>query len=437
MGTQENNEIKARISQACKDMKSAYATLANDAEPAANALEGGITRLKQWKVKVNRTVSLVPGSTVPHDPSVEYWDTEPTWWHRTFGGVVEASQVPHPRAGEAREEAKKLFGEAITNDEDYDLDAKDIGGTIDGVCAMMTTWLDVAGRFSSNVAQKIPSDPSFVPTSGGMNGWLSPSAANGYAASFRSQNSAAATTSRIISDLMDNCATFLNSLNNNLTNFAALTLAQEEFYTDLITGISLPSDITFDAVMGLIATGIKAVQTHRKNQDAEATTMGTMLNGSIQATLDLAELDRQITEMGETGSDGGWPQPAPMDVGLTSYKQSTEDTLLYNTQYFKDHAQFWRDISAEIAPLKTIADGVSDIPVMFARIPAFSANQSTGLNELSDRLATDALGKGVTATSAMADKLDATIREYLLQEAENAEVANSIYRQIYGEDMPS
>lgn len=237
-----------------------------------------------------------------------------------------------------------------------------------------------------------------------------------------------------MSDLMDNCAKFLESLTTSLADFAKLTNSQDEFYSNLITKC-IPKQISFSQIMDLIDAGVSTINKTRSDETEKSTNMATMLNNTITQLLAIEKLDRQITEMGESQGDNGWPKPAKMSVSESPETPAASE-LRFNTQYFHDHSKFWRQVSADLSTLKTSSDSVVEIPTMFARLPQFSADQSTALNSLCDRISADALGKGATATSDLADLLDSTITDYLKAEAENTDTARQVYKEIYGTEMP-
>ncbi len=420
MGIQETI---AQVKQACADMKQTFATLAEGAAPAFERLNSTIGRVTAWQVTSGM--------------ATEIRETEPNWAEMVFlynclFEVVDVKEIPHPRAEEARQAAASLFGTAATNDAQFKLRTEDIAATPEKLGDLMGRWLEFADTFSKDVAQRIPSSTAYIPTAGGLDGWQSPTASGVYEASASSQNSAADTTSAVITAYLNNCAKFLSHLQGSLASMASLTADQEKYYTDIITGLTVPDKMSFDAVMGVINTGVTIVQGLKDNERKTAEALGTMLNSSIEALLDIASLDRQITEMGEQTGDNGWPGPAPMKLGTPPPDKPSRTTLTYNTQYFKDHSAFWLDVSQNIRPLQYLSAGLPDLPVMFVRIPTFSANQSYALNNLVHRISADAFGKGADATEGLSHKLDETIKAYLAVEAQNAAEAQQIYKQIYG-----
>lgn len=419
-----------KITTACTDMKDAFRTLADNAGPSLDQMTSAIGALTQYHVR-----GYISGALGGMGSHYDYYsDTKPRWWERLFGGVLSVDEVPHPRREEVQAEADSMFGTAEANDENFKLDTDSIAETPEKVGQLITQWLTIADAFSSKVAQVIPSSTVYIPTSGGLEGWLSSSASSAYEASVSSQDGAAGTTSGVMTDYMSNCASFMESMSGSLASFAALTIAQDEFYTEVIENCVI-GDISFDSIKQLITTGISVIEQTRSDENTAKTNLASMLNSTISSLLDIETLNRTITEMGENRSDNGWPGPASMSVSASSGTPTTSD-LVFNTQYFYDHAKFWRGVSGDLGSLASDADSVTQIPTMFVRLPSFSANQSTALNELSHRIAQDALRKGAGATSTLAELLDSTIASYLRVEAENTDTAQAVYKQVYGTDMP-
>ncbi|EPH06810.1 hypothetical protein HMPREF1531_00412 [Propionibacterium sp. oral taxon 192 str. F0372] len=419
-----------KINTACTDMKKAFKDLADRAEPSLQQMTSAIGALTQYKVE--GVINNGPG--IPGTPFTEYRDSKPRWWERLVTPITSVTEVPHPKREEAQKKADAMFGTAKTNDENFKLDTNSIAETPEKVGKLITDWLKISNEFSKKIAQVIPSNVVYIPTTGNMDGWLSPGASGAYAASVSSQDNAAGTTSSVMSDLMDNCAKFLESLTTSLADFAKLTNSQDEFYSNLITKC-IPKQISFSQIMDLIDAGVSTINKTRSDETEKSTNMATMLNNTIAQLLAIEKLDRQITEMGESQGDNGWPKPAKMSVSESSETPAASE-LRFNTQYFHDHSKFWRQVSADLSTLKTSSDSVVEIPTMFARLPQFSADQSTALNSLCDRISADALGKGATATSDLADLLDSTITDYLKAEAENTDTARQVYKEIYGTEMP-
>ncbi|RMB58199.1 hypothetical protein [Tessaracoccus antarcticus] len=412
----------SQINQACEDLQDAYQDLAEEALPAYDRLNSSIGRLTQWEVMVSS--GGYGGATT------FYQDSKPRWWEK-FVGVITVGEVPHPDADKARDAAKVLFGDIATNDDVYSARSEDIASTPKDLGEIMGEWLGIVDVFDSQVAQAIPSSTAYIPTSGGLDGWRSPRASSGYEATASSQNSAAETTAEVVRALLENCAGFLEHLKSSLVAFATLTMDQNRFYSETLT--SIPTEISLDAVLGLIETGANIVNTLKEAELKQAEAMGSDLTSTITALLNISALDGQITRMGETSGDGGWPQPAPMDPAHGgSNGPAARDELSYNTQYFKDHIDFWDGISETMTPLGQQATGIPELPVMFLRLPSFSANQSTALNSLGDRVASDCLVKGSTATATVATKLGETIRSYVRTEAANEAIANRIINDHFG-----
>lgn len=409
----------AKINEACASLTTTYTNLATAARPALDSLNGSIGRLTQWECM--RTGPR--GSSAPF-----YRDTRPDWFEQMFEGIQPIKEVPDPRADEARKAAAELFGTIGANDQEFGADVADIVATPTAVAAMMAKWLRVADLFSKEVDATIPSNPTYIHTSGGLEGWVGDAATNAYGVTVSSQNGAAATTQSVMRSLLEQCAAFLSSMTKSLADLAGLALAQEEFYGE-ICKLPYGKDLSFDLVMEVIAAGIDTANTLKRNELAASKAMGTMLTDTIHAILKLVELDAQVTTMGE--GDPGWPGPAPMRV-VPSPATPSVAQLRWNADYFHDHSVFWNTVSYSLSTCRSKADASTPIPVMFTRIPTFTADRSEGLNNLDARIARDALGLGSINTQRISDLLVATMKQYLANEAANADLAATITQDVFG-----
>ena len=70
------------------------------------------------------------------------------------------------------------------------------------------------------------------------------------------------------------------------------------------------------------------------------------------------------------------------------------------------------------------------IETMFHQFPGFQATTASGLNSLADHIEDKALKRGQNATSAMAEKLDLTIRNYLEGENINTQQAAELQKML-------
>ncbi len=416
-----------QINQACEDLQKAYKTLADGAAPAMDALDGGIGNLTRWKV------AYINPWAPPHTPpSYGYWDHKPRWYN--FFVMPIAEEYDPVGAETARKAAEELWGEVGKNDAVFKTRTDDIAATPKHVGTMIGDWLKIAEKFASDVDAKIPTSPYGIPTTGDLQGWKSSDASGAYASSVGIQNNAAKSAAGIMSELMMNCANFLSSMQTDLVNLAKLTKEQNDFYADLLT--FKVSDfktgvVTFNFVMDLIGKGIGIAKGLASQELNAATALGTMLNDSIKAVLKLSELDRRLTSLGEDETTDGWPMPYAMNLGRPTATTPETVTLRYNTQYFKDHHAFWEDVSDNLAAHERSASNIKDVPVMFAQLPGFMANESDALNKLSKRLGADGMGKGKTATADMAEKLRSTIQAYLAREGA---LAGDIYKEFFPDE---
>ncbi|EPH03373.1 hypothetical protein HMPREF1531_01432 [Propionibacterium sp. oral taxon 192 str. F0372] len=426
----EPDAIVEMIKGACADMRKEIEVLATQAEPAINHLNSVIGSLTEYRIEGSRP----GGYNSADEPYVIYSEAPPRWWERLFGRITSVTEVEHHRKAEALEMAEKMFKNAQLTDENFTLDIQSIVDTPEKVGSMITDWLKIADEFSRNIVKRIPSDTTYIPTKGDMEGWLGSSAAEAYQATVRSQEEAASTASKLMRDLMKNCARFLESLTDTLANFAELANAQNIYWAERILGF-VPTEVSFGQIKDFIEESVKLVYEAAELMTAEKKNFVISLNETISALLDIEELNSRIIEMGETASDDGWPGAATMTV-IENDATPTERDLRYNAQYFHDHAAFWREISADLATLKSRSEAVTPIDRMFLRIPTFSADQSEALNNLSSDITTKVLAKGATTTADIATRLDDTIVAYLNTEAENTAIAHQIYKEIYGTEMP-
>lgn len=424
------DDIVAMINEACATMRREIEVLATQAEPAINHLTSIIGSLTEYRIEGSRP----GGYNSPDEPYVYYSEVPPRWWEIAIGRITSVTEVEHRRKAEALEMAEKMFGDARLTDEDFKLNIESITRTPETVGSLITDWLQIANSFSEKVAKAIPSNPTYIPTRGNMEGWLGSSTAEAYRATVKTQGDAAATTSKLMYDLTKNYARFLKSLTEALANFAELANAQNRFWSERILGF-VPKDVSFGQLKSLIEEWVELEHGIAELTTTEKKNFADMLNGTIASLLDIEELGSRIVEMGEGASDDGWPGPATMTV-IENDATPSERDLRYNTQYFRDHAAFWREVSAALATLETKAATVTRIPPMFARVPTFSADQSEALDGLSTDITTKVLAKGAIATADIATKLDETIVAYLNTEAENTAIARQIYKEIYGTEMP-
>lgn len=414
-----------KINQACTDMKKVYTDLANNAAPALNQLTTSIGTLTQWKY-----TTWAGGQEM-----VEYRDTQYNWFQKRLinigSGAFTEEEVPHPRAPEARQRVEELLGKANANDKKFALDINDVAETPTNIAKMLTTWLDIRDSFQIQVDAGIPSNPLFIQTTTEA-GWESPIASDSYGAVVSSQNTAASGGRAVMTGLLDNCAAFLASLEGTLANYAKQTVDLNEYYTGLISNTAgILTNPSYSVISDIIDTGFNAVNGLAKNELQVTTDFGNMLNGAIKQLLDIETLSGNIDVLGESSGDKGWPGPIVIGSNPGSGNE-TRGTLVMDARYFTDHAKFWDGISGQLSTLAEKARGVADLPVMFTRVPTFSADQSDALNKLSDRIANDVLAKGRTATSGVADKLEAARHAYLKTEAENEAEMESILKEVTG-----
>lgn len=114
----------------------------------------------------------------------------------------------------------------------------------------------------------------------------------------------------------------------------------------------------------------------------------------------------------------------------SSKRNSDFDTLKFNTQYFKDHVEFWQDLSDDFAEPIAAGEGSPSIKPMFLRMPSFTATPAMALNDLAEHIVTTALKRGQTATKELSAILRTIIKTYLEGEELNAEEASKLERML-------
>lgn len=423
------------INQAVEQLAEKYSKLTGYAQPAADKLNQGLGRLKVWKVQ--QTSSTGP-DTMPII-TYSYWDTKPRWWHWLVGFSVVGIE-DHPEKEEAEKAVTQLLGESETNQKNFELDAEKVGLTTGQIGTAITTWMTTRSQIANNVTTIIPENMDSVSSSGDLRNWTSPKAKQGYASVYSQQRQAALTSMDIIKDLYTNNAALLNSIGSKLSQLAGLTLAEDEFWTKQILDLPIPTDpekfVPYEFFKSLVDQGIGIVQQHQKDQVQELSQMGSDLNGTIDSLMKLSDIEIAITTLGKGNGAGGWPNSEDITLGQLDEGAPSRETLVFCAQYFHDHADKWREVSQALQTPKNTAATVPQIDKMFQRVPNFAADKSAVLNQLKTKVTDDILGHGVKVTEEVAKKLDQTIIDYLKAEDEGRGLANSVYKEIYGTDMP-
>ncbi len=411
------------IKQSCDDMVDSYEDLVEAGAAVMGDIKSTIGQLKQYKYE-----SWASGQYL----GVEYRDNKYSgwdkFWMRVGGLSFTEEEVPHPRRQEAYDALENAQGIVDEVDEKFELDSKDIRDTVGSVADHMSGWVDTVAKLSALV---FPSSITQISTTGDTTGWQSPSAMETYRDNVTLQDSAHSTTQSVIRALLERDAAFLQNMTESLTAFADLVREQNQSYIDLATGSWKPEDLSIDFVLGKIGDVATFFNDYKSRQTEKATAMITTLNNAVTATLKTEELRGQINAMSEpTGSGGnGWPMPANLS-GYRSPDRSGFEELRFNTRWFKDHIEFWEDLSDDFDPVISTASGTPAIEPMFLQFPGFSATATSGLNTLAQDLREKALARGQSATQDMSEKLDATIRNYLAGEALNTQEAEQLQRML-------
>ncbi|RZQ61436.1 hypothetical protein [Amycolatopsis suaedae] len=416
-------EIVKKITQNCEDLRATYANLAAQAAPALEDLETSIGRITQWKYVLSRRGTV----------EETYRDVKMSWFEKlgfyaSGFAVLAEEQVPHPEAPAARKRVEELLGKANSNDKHFQLNVDDIANTPITIGKFLITWLRIRDTLAREVV--IPSDAAYIRTKAPA-GWESPIASGTYGVVLASQSNAASVTTNVISGLLNSSAKFLESLAGNLADYGAITTGLQQYYSKVVTDVAGFAEPPSMATIGqLIDAGFSAVNGLKEVEAEKNVAFGKMATKNIQDLLDIESLNVMVNDPGEVRGDDGWP--APIAVAGADNGRRNRRQLVMDARFFTDHAAFWDDISTRLSALGTRAAGVEEIPAMFTRVPSFTANQSTALNALSDRIAKDLLKKGSAATADLADKLETARHAYLVREADNAAEVAAIEKEIAG-----
>ncbi len=416
--------IIEKITSACDTLKTIFAELANDAVRAAEDMESAVGRLTVWECRQGYWDGKTPSKKI-------YLNHKPSGAEQFMHLQYPIREVPHPDADTARAKVKELFKDIHLNDANYKANAEQLAKTPAEIGKFITEWESIANQMANKVAGEIPSNASYIKSRGSLTGWLSSTASAAYNATISSQNSAADETVALIGGMTGNCAKLLQSMTAAVQDMAAITHDQDAMYSDWALGSAkVPTD--YDGFLKYVGDAVSVVDKVRQQERAKRAALGRKLNDTIVALLDIGALERRITMMGEASTDGGWPSPATISVGVTDPGDPSNSILQYNAEYFVDHARFWDDVSDELEGLEKESSQIANLPIMFAILPEFSASQSDALNGLGKKIRENAIAQGKTATAETATLLRQTIRAYLAAEAENEASAKEIYREASG-----
>lgn len=419
----ESYDAALVIKQSCDDMVDSYEDLVEAGAAIMGDIKSTIGQLKQYKYETWASGQYL---------GVEYRDDRYSGWDKfwmSVGGLAwTEEEVPHPRRQEAYDALEDAQGIVDDVDEKFELDSKDIRDTVASVADHMSGWVDTVAKLSALV---FPSSVTQISTAGDTVGWQSPSAMETYRDNVTLQDSAHSTTQSVIRELLERDATFLQNMTESLTAFADLVREQNQSYIDLGTGSWKPEKLSIDFVLGKIGEVATFVNDYKSRQTEKATAMINTLNNAVSATLATEELRGQINAMSEPTGDGGngWPMPANLS-GYRSPSASNFDELRFNTRWFKDHVEFWEDLSGDFDPVISTAAATPAIEPMFLQFPGFSATATAGLNTLAKELKDKALARGKSATADLSGKLDATIRNYIAGENLNTSEAQQLQKML-------
>lgn len=412
------------IEQTCLDLVESYGQLAEEGANVLGNIKSVIGQLKQWKYTVTHGQS---GHT-----SVEYRDDPYAWWEKALiwtGGMSFSEEVvDHPRKQEALDALAQTQGIVDDADEKFELDAGHMRDSVTSIAEHMSGWVDVSSRFSQLV---YASSASQIPTSGDLDGWRSPSASDTYGENVTLQHDAHETTATSIETMLNRDAEFLSSMGTHLTQFAELERAQYDYYVGLATESWVPDEWSIDAIINIAGTIGEKVGEYKSLQIAEIEALVTTLNSAVTDILQTESQKNELNRMSEpTGAGGvGWPMPAALS-GRKGVGESSFEDLKFQTQYFKDHIEYWADMSGDFDAVIDTAANTPAIETMFHQLPGFMATTAAGLNSLAEHIVDAALRRGKQAAAELSEILDGTIRTYLEGEDLNAAEARRLEEML-------
>lgn len=425
-GPQSSFNAAEAVKQTCQDLADSYAALAQHGRNVLGNIDSVIGRIKQYKY----TVIFPAGYTTTEH--VEYRDDPYAWWEKlgiwAGSGHIQEEIVDHPRQQEARKALAETQG--IVNDVDnkFELDAEDMRDTVASIAEHMSGWVETSSKVSELI---FPSSATQVPTSGDLQGWRSPTAKQIYDDNIVLQHKAHETTAEGIEAMLSKEAEFVGTLGNHLASFANLERDNYQYYSDLATETWIPEEWDIQSIIKIIGEiGDKAAE-FKRLQIEELERTAETLNSAVTTVLAVESQKNVFSRLSEptNGSEVGWPSPANTS-GRSEEGSSDFDTLKFNTQYFKDHVEFWQDLSDDFAEPIAAGEGSPPIKPMFLRMPSFTATPAMALNDLAEHIVTAALRRGQIATKELSAILRTIIKTYLEGEELNAEEASKLERML-------
>lgn len=226
-------------------------------------------------------------------------------------------------------------------------------------------------------------------------------------------------------------AEFVGTLGNHLGSLANLERDNYQYYSDLATETWIPEEWDIQYITKIIGEiGDKAAE-FKRLQIEELESNAEMLNSAVTTVLTVESQKNVFSRLPEptNGSEVGWLSPA--NTSRRSEEGSSDfDTLKFNTQYFKDHVEFWQDLSDDFAEPIAAGKGSPPIKPMFLPMPSFTATPAMALNDLAEHIVTAALRRGQIATNKLSAVLRTIIKTILEGEEIDAQEASKLERML-------
>lgn len=419
-------ETANRIKNSCQEMAEHYKVLAEAGDEIYRTIETNIGLFYQYECTITYNAEGRPDA----QRVVTYQDHEPFWWEKWSaslgGGTLTVNKIDHPRRKEALEKLEDIGINSIDpTDDKFDLDAQDIVKTVTGVGEFMGGWLHTLYALR---AFTLPEHPLDIESSSSTYGWRSANAYAIYTRIVKLQFAAQDTVKHAILDMLNQNAQFLDSLRSHLVEFAALVRSQQNYYAGLATSDWIPDKgATIGWVIDSIGELGQKVVSYQEQQTAQADAMIEVLNQAVKSILDFERIRTAIDGMSRAGRPG-WPMPVSFSSSDHA-ETSSEDSLIFETNYFKDHIEAWEKISDHLGGVANTAQKVKKIESMFERWTAFASDTVQSINSLGARIATE-LANGKKAAAEIAEKLEDTIRAYLATEELTTDLAKQLQEML-------
>lgn len=348
-----------------------------------------------------------------------YSETKPSGWDE-FLHWPNLKGRDHTRQGEAMDELEAARSEYNTTSDEQLSQQEKLAKIPTDVGGFLMDWFQVDSDFARIY---YPAGTNEVPSSG--ESWLGDSS-GGYASAVGTQRRSADTARGVNGSLVSNTSSYLGNITNTISNLSDLALQQQDLYINMITG--LVQDYSsiggfINAAKSLVST-IQDARTLYFNRLQE---QGRQLASAVDTVIQIGLLSNDLIGI---GPGGAWPSPSNVAQNPSNPGRPSLDEIRTDLAWFKAHIDFWDDIAAQMATLKSTAAGSSRLPVIMIDMPHFSAVQSASLNGLADSLAA-VIDGGHTAAEDISVALRQTIRNYVDNEIYSANQADALFNEYF------